>query len=569
MAGHITEFAVQAAGDPLVQSGLGIRKRDAGNADLLKAKLDAPTPDLCGELREVHAEVSPGGGGATSIITGMSEAATGVWAPEAVRLLDSTATSAFGVSGHELMQRAADAVCSAARAHWPACRRWLVLCGAGNNAGDGYVIARLARHAGLEVRVCALADPGRLAGDAATAWQEFNAAGGTLVPFEAGLLADDVLVVDAILGTGLARPVSGDIRAVIEAVNAGPGPVLAVDVPSGLDAATGLPSGLAIRASVTVTFVGRKLGLHLGDGPAHAGIVEFSDLGIPPAVVARAGLTGQSRLRLFTAAELPRIMPRRSATDHKGRFGHVLVIGGNHGMSGAARLAGEAALRSGAGLVSVATRPAHAALLPLVRPELMCHGVSSAADLTPLLERATVVAIGPGLGQDAWGRDLLAASIATRLPLVVDADALNLLAGGAGHRDNWILTPHPGEAARLLGQPSAEVQRDRLGAILALRKRWGGTIVLKGSNTLVAGGTGPPWVIATGNPGMASAGMGDVLTGIVAGLVAQSGTAVAAEDVAGAAAFVHGAAGDAAALGGQRGIVASDVIGQLRPWLNP
>jgi len=499
----------------------------------------------------------------------MSEAATGIWTPEAVRILDRTATSAFGISGYELMGRAAEAVCAAASVRWPDARRWLILCGAGNNGGDGYVIARLARRAGLEVQVCALTDPGRLAGDAATAWRDFVAAGGTVVPFAPGLLADAGLVVDAILGTGLARPVTGDLRTAIEAVNVAQRPVVAVDIPSGLDATTGLPSGAAIRADLTVTFVGRKLGLHLGEGPAHAGVVEFAALGIPAAVVERAGLAGQAPLRLFTADELPRILPRRTVTAHKGNFGHVLVIGGNQGMSGAVRLAGEAALRTGAGLVSVATRPAHAPLLPLVRPELMCHGIGSAGDLVPLFARATVVALGPGLGQDDWARELLAAALACGLPLIVDADALNLLTAGHRPRSDWILTPHPGEAARLLGVTSAQVQSDRLGALGSLRERWGGTIVLKGSGTLVAGAAAPAWAISTGNPGMATAGMGDVLTGITAGLLAQAGAGVAPSDVAAAAAFVHGAAGDTAATGGQRGILASDLIGQLRPWLNP
>jgi ADP-dependent NAD(P)H-hydrate dehydratase / NAD(P)H-hydrate epimerase len=499
----------------------------------------------------------------------MSEAATGIWPPEAVRILDRTATTAFGISGYELMGRAAEAVFAAASRRWPEARRWVVLCGAGNNGGDGYVIARLARRAGREVRVCGLTDPGGLTGDAARAWQDFVADGGTVEPFATGLLADAGLIVDAVLGTGLARPVTGELRAAIEAVNAAQRPVVAVDIPSGLDATTGLPSGAAIRADLTVTFVGRKLGLHLGAGPDHTGVVEFADLGIPAAVVERAGLAGKAPLRLFTASELPRILPRRTATAHKGNFGHVLVVGGNHGMSGAVRLAGEAALRTGAGLVSVATRPAHAPLLPLVRPELMCHGIAGAADLAPLFARATVVAVGPGLGQDAWARELLAATLSCGLPLVVDADALNLLTASHPHRDDWVLTPHPGEAARLLGMTTAQVQRDRLGALRSLRERWGGTIVLKGSGTLVAGAAGPGWAITTGNPGMATAGMGDVLTGITAGLIAQSGAGIDLSDSAAAAAFVHGAAGDRAASGGQRGILASDLIGQLRPWLNP
>jgi ADP-dependent NAD(P)H-hydrate dehydratase / NAD(P)H-hydrate epimerase len=503
----------------------------------------------------------------------MWEAERGVWTPESVRTLDRTATNAFGITGYQLMTRAAEAVCTAVSTTWPDARRWLVLCGGGNNAGDGYVIARLARSAGLEVRVCALADPAELPGDAATAWRDYAADGGDLTPLAPEVLAGAELVIDAILGIGLARPVTGAILTAIEAVNGAGLPVVAVDIPSGLDATTGLPLGAAVRADLTVTFVARKLGLYLGEGRAYTGRVEFADLGIPPAVVASAGLTGRARLRLFAAGDLPRLLPRRSATAHKGDFGHVLVVGGNHGMSGAVRLAGEAALRSGAGLVSVATRPVQAALLPLVRPELMCHGIDEPSEILPLLARATVVALGPGLGQDAWARALLAAVLATPLPLVLDADALNLLAGSPSQRHNWILTPHPGEAGRLLGSSSAEVQRDRLGALNALHQRYGGTIVLKGSGTLVSGARPPPWLVASGNPGMATAGMGDVLTGIVAGLFAQAagnlqGSAWVPE-IAAAAAFVHGAAGDAAARTGERGVVASDVLANLQSCLNP
>ncbi len=500
----------------------------------------------------------------------MSEAATGIWPPGAVRALDATATRALGVPGYELMQRAGQATCAAARTGWPAARHWLVLCGAGNNGGDGYVIGRLAAAAGIEVTVCALAPPDQLRGDAATAYRDFVAAGGRLVPFTPDLLPAADLVLDAILGTGLGRPVDGPLRAAIEAVNAAGRPVVAVDIPSGLDAATGLPAGAAIRAALTVTFVGRKLGLHLGDGPAHAGRVEFADLGLPTDLPSRAGLAGQAPLRLFSARELPRLLPPRRATAHKGDCGHVLVVGGNRGMAGAVRLAAEAALRSGAGLVSVATRPEHAALIPTVRPELMCHGVTTADDLAPLLARATLVAIGPGLGGDDWSRALLAAALATALPVVIDADALNLLAEGPSRRADWVLTPHPGEAGRLLGGiPAADIQRDRLGALGALRDRWGGVIVLKGSNTLVSGGAGPGWVIGSGNPGMASAGMGDVLTGITAGVLAEGRVRSPRADLAAAAAFIHGAAADDAARAGQRGILASDVTARIRPWLNP
>ncbi len=504
----------------------------------------------------------------------MSAATRSVWTPEAVRALDRTATEAFGIAGHELMRRAADAVCSAARMRWPAARRWLVLCGGGNNGGDGYLVAHLARRSGLEVRVCAFVDPATLTGDAATAWRIYAGEGGTLQPFSP-VLPDQVdLVVDALLGTGLGRPVAGDFLAAIAAVNASGTAVIAVDMPSGLDATTGQPRPVAVRADCTVTFVGHKLGQFVGEGPAHTGALLFADLGIPPAVIERAGLAGHAALRMFLPDDLRPLLPRRLATDHKGRFGHVLVVGGNAGFSGAVRLAAEAALRAGAGLVSVATRAAHAALLPLVRPELMAHGVETAADLRPLLARATVVAVGPGLGQDDWARMQLEAVLATSLPLVVDADALNLLAGTGIRRADWILTPHPGEAGRLLGRSAAEIQADRPGALAALLAGYGGTVVLKGRGTLIGAEGMTPWVSTTGNPGMATAGRGDVLTGMIAGIVAASdrrGLAAShpLTDLAAAAAHVHGAAGDLAAAAGQRGLLAGDLLNHLRPCLNP
>lgn len=497
----------------------------------------------------------------------MSEAACGVWTPEAVRTLDRTATSAFGIAGYELMTRAGDVLCAVAMARWPEAQRWVVLCGAGNNGGDGYVMARLARQRGREVRVCALVDPAQLTGDAARAFQDYASAGGALQPFAPDVLADADLIVDALLGIGLTRPVTGEFRTAIEAMNAAGRPVVAVDIPSGLDAGTGLPAGAVVRADLTVTFVGRKLGLYLGDGPSFTGQVHFADLGVPPEVVDRANLRGKAPLCLFSPDDLRRLLPPRAATAHKGNFGHVLIVGGNLGMSGAVRLAGEAALRSGAGLVSIATHPLHAPLLPTARPELMCHGVSAPDQLAPLLDRATIVAVGPGLGRDSWARGLLDAVLAAGRPLVVDADALNLLAERGVRRADWILTPHPGEAGRLLGCPTSDVQRDRPAALKALLARYGGTVVLKGSGTLVGESGQRPWLIGSGNPGMATAGMGDVLTGVVAGLAAQAGAPGA--DIAAAAAFVHGAAGDAAARAGQRGMVASDVLVQLRSWLNP
>jgi NAD(P)H-hydrate epimerase len=488
-----------------------------------------------------------------------------VYQPEQVRELDRIAIEEIGIPGYELMSRAGHVVFDLARARFPGARRWLVACGAGNNAGDGYVVARLAADAGLDVTVAALSDPHRLRGDAGRAWQEFQRGGGEVVQFNEALCEASDLVIDAILGTGIGRPLEGAYLHAVESVNASAIPVIAVDIPTGLCGVSGQALGAAMRATVTATFIGRKQGLYLGAGPEYAGEIEFADLGVPLGRVTHV----PPRLRLFDSGDHARMLPRRARAAHKGSFGHVLVIGGNEGMGGAVRLAGEAALRAGAGLVSVATRPGNVTAVTGGRPELMCRGCNGAAELGELVARATVIAIGPGLGQDAWARDLLARVLAVEQPLVVDADALNLLAGQPCRRGLWVLTPHPGEAARLLGRSVPEIQADRLGAVAALCDRFGGVALLKGRCTLVGQSGELPYVIDAGNPGMASAGMGDVLTGLVAGILAQRRPAEALQAAA-CAAYVHASAGDdAARAGGERGLMAGDLLAQLRPWLNP
>lgn len=256
----------------------------------------------------------------------------------------------------------------------------------------------------------------------------------------------------------------------------------------------------------------------------------------------------------------------RSRIAHKGDCGHVLVIGGAPGMSGAVRLTGESALRAGAGLVTIVTHPVHAAVLNLTRPELMVVGVEDPRELAPLIARADVVAVGPGLGRDAWGRRLWERVQTFGRPLVVDADALNLLAESPVVGRDWILTPHPGEAARLLGVKVSEVECDRPRAVAEIQRRYGGVAVLKGAGTLIQGrSTRPPVVCSEGNPGMATAGSGDVLTGIVAALRAQG---LGAEEAACVGVCLHAAAGDAAARGGERGLVAGDIVDALRPVAN-
>jgi hydroxyethylthiazole kinase-like uncharacterized protein yjeF len=491
---------------------------------------------------------------------GMSTGSGSLYAAQQVRELDRRAIEVFGIPGYELMTRAGHATLNALRATWPSARSLCVLCGPGNNGGDGYVVARVARAQGLRVNVVAIIDPGTLKGDARKAFEDFTAAGGRWQRFTPEALDADVLV-DAMFGTGLAREVEGEPAATIGAVNTARRPVVAVDIPSGLEADTGRVLGVAVRANLTVTFIGRKLGFYLGEGPEQAGRCVFDPLGVPAAtydgVMARAELIDEG----VAAAALP----RRPRAAHKGLNGHVLVIGGGPGMSGAARLAGEAALRAGAGLVTVATHPSSTGAIA-ARPELMCVAVEDPGELEAVLERATVLALGPGLGRSQWARGLWAAALARDVPKVVDADALNLLAATPRCDDSWVLTPHPGEAARLLGMPVHEVQSDRLSAVTELQKRYRGTVVLKGAGSLIRSAQGLPGVCGRGNPGMAVAGMGDVLTGLIAGIAAQCGDAALA---ARAGVFVHAQAGDLAAQHGERGMLASDLLGQLRACVNP
>lgn len=487
---------------------------------------------------------------------------TALYRAAEVRELDRQAIEVFGMPGGELMERAGRAACRILRETWPAARRIAIVCGSGNNGGDGFVLARYAHMDGLEVRLLASSAPERLRGDARAACEKFLAAGGALQPWNAAALEGAEVVVDALLGTGLDRPVADDLRSVIEAINGHPAPRLAIDIPSGLNADTGEIMGCAVQADVTVTFVGLKRGLFTGEGRRCSGAIHYHDLGVPQQIFGAVAPSAE-RVDLQALHHLLRPRPRSA---HKGLFGHVLVVGGDHGYAGAVRMAGEAAARVGAGLVSIATRAQHLPAVVAARPELMVHAVEKATDLNVLLERATVVAIGPGLGQSKWSGAMLSRVLDARLPLVVDADALNLIARDPVRRADWILTPHPGEAARLLGCDSRAVQADRFAAAAQLESRYGGVIVLKGSGTIVTAEKGLPAVCSDGNPGMASGGMGDVLTGIIAGLLAQ-GIPLTAGARLGVA--LHAAAADCAAGRGERGLLASDLFRWIRRLANP
>jgi NAD(P)H-hydrate epimerase len=490
----------------------------------------------------------------------MHSLAGAIYTASQVRDLDRRAIGVFGIEGYELMCRAGGAALDVLCALWPAARTITVLCGPGNNGGDGYVVARLALARGLGTTVVALGDPQALAGDAGRAYLDYTAEGGHCEPWSSMVLEADVLV-DALFGTGLARPVGAEAAAMIAGINASRRPVVAVDIPSGLHADTGGVLGIAVHADTTVTFIGHKQGLYVGAGLDHAGRVILDDLGVPAACFDGAIPVA----RLIGEDTVMRALPRRARSSHKGSHGHVLVIGGGPGMPGAARLAGEAALRAGAGLVTLAVHPDNLAIAA-ARPELMCLGVSSPADLSTLLARASVIAAGPGLGQGPWAEALLEAAIDSGIAMIMDADALNWLAAHPRCCDRWVLTPHPGEAARLLGITPAAVQADRLAAARQLQEKYGGVAVLKGAGTIVYPPGGPALVCDRGNPGMAAGGMGDVLTGVIAGTAAQCrDPALAAQ----AGVFVHAQAGDLAARAGERGMLAGDVLRQVRACVNP
>lgn len=461
------------------------------------------------------------------------------------------------------MARAGQAAWQAVLDRWPAVQRIVVACGPGNNGGDGYVLAQHALEAGRDIVVVRLADHAPRSGLAQAAASRFTAAGGRVLAWEGALPPAD-LIVDAVFGIGFSGAASGDVVAVFEAINQARVPVLALDVPSGVDADLGAVQGKAVRASATVEFLLRKRGLSTGPALDRVGECLLADLGVTatdlddlPAAAVRVGVES-----------LTSRLPRRSRNSHKGMHGRVLCLGGDLGHGGAILLAAEAALRAGAGLVDVGTRAEHVAALLARRPEAMVRAVGAGDPaLDDLILSVDVIAIGPGLGQQAWGEALFHAAVASGKPLVVDADALNLLARaprvlGA----DCVLTPHPGEAARLLATDTGAIQRDRFAAAQSLAERFGAITVLKGAGTVVAAPGAAPRVIGAGNPGMAVGGMGDVLTGVVAALRAQG---MGGFEAATAGALLHAGAGDAAAAAGDLvGLLPSDLMMELRRLRN-
>ena len=520
-------------------------------------------------MNETSKHASPRAAAGSRLPPRFDADSTELFAEAAVRAIDARLIAALDGDAYALMQRAAWAALDTLKQRWPRARTLAVVCGPGNNGGDGWVLARLAESAGYDAWVVHLrADDSRGSAEAQRARRDWR---GRRVAWEddpelaAESLALADVVIDAVFGLGLTRAPTAPHADLIAAINLAQRPVLALDLPSGVSADSGAAPGAAVRADVSISFVAAKPGLYTGPGRALSGTRRLAPL-LPEGVDAPGPSADfEPQAIALSARALDGALPRRRLDAHKGDSGHVLVLGGDSGMAGAALLCARAALRAGAGLVSVGTRAAHAAALVAAQPECMVRGIEVASDLDALLERSTVIALGPGLGQGDWGRDLFPRVLAAHRPCVLDADALNLLAQTPRACPQAVLTPHPGEAARLLGASTVEVQRDRYAALAHLVQRFECPVVLKGAGSLVGAPGQLPRVIDAGNPGMAVGGMGDLLAGVIAALMAQG---LEPFDAAVLGALAHAAAGDLAAAEGERGLLPSDLLPLLRQVLN-
>ena len=487
----------------------------------------------------------------------------------AANRIDVLACKRLNLGAEELLQKAGAAAFEFLCLRWPGARHIQILCGPGNNGGDGFVLGRLLRGAGFRVSLffpTALpsGSPHKVAAAAA---RGFTASGGVIQDLSKFNPESGELLVDALFGTGLKKAPSGAALSAIKSMNGSGKPILALDIASGLSCDSGAAlGGTAVQADCTLSFICHKKGLWTGEGPGRN--IHLASLDVPDAVLEEVepdavAIDGHS----FSFS-------RRQPLWSKHDLGHVLVVGGNRSFGGAAVLAGEAALACGAGLVTVAVHPESD--MPPTPPELMLRRVSSPAALALLLKNCSAAALGPGLGLDAWARGLLITVLRSGTPAVVDADALNLLAevrqdSSLKLPKNLIFTPHADEAARLLDSSRSKIEADRFGTVGALARLCGGTALLKGRGSLVACGQRPPRLIKAGNPGMASGGMGDALTGVIASLVAQGPALGIANlfDAASAGAWLHASAGDLAAMEtGEAGLRAGALIEAL-PALLP
>jgi NAD(P)H-hydrate epimerase len=509
----------------------------------------------------------------------LTEQAAGILAhkivsSEQVKAMEPEAARLAGCSMFELMQRAGETAFQILRQQWPKAQNILVVAGNGNNAGDGYVLAKLAKKQGMKVVVVCQEPKRELAGDAKQAQSQWHKDNGETLAFAKQNYVQFDVIVDALLGTGVTGEVNPTFQTVIQQINQTDVPVLSIDLPSGMHANTGQALPIAIKANVTVTFVATKPGLVSGIGKEFCGKLIFADLAVGTEFFGIA----HSKAQLIDWQML-QPLKARPVHGNKGSFGKLLCIGGNQGMAGAIRLSAESALRCGVGLVKVYCHESSSLAISTGRPEIMLVH----KDLEAALHWCTHIVIGPGLGQNDWAHQqfsrLLAHLKLYPKPLVIDADALNMLAAMPVDADllntlallpALVLTPHPGEASRLLNCNIKEIESDRYLASKNIAQKYKSNCVLKGAGTIIQT-NGPDqepqcWVCKGGNPGMATAGMGDLLTGVIGAFLAQGSCS---QQAAVYGVCAHAEAGDRIAIQyGQRGMIASDLLQPLRAIVN-
>lgn len=489
-----------------------------------------------------------------------------LYSAEAVRTLDQAAMAQMKGPDILLMKRAGAAALAELMEAFGCPSLITVFCGSGNNAGDGYIVAALAAQKNISVRVVELGTTSNFSPQTQQARQFAQQANVQLIAFDNDIQLSEGVVVDSLLGIGFSGSLRKTYAQAVSLINAAKLPVLSVDIPSGLHADTGSINSDAVRADVTVTFIGAKKGLFTGLGPVLCGDIIYHSLDVSESVFDVTRPAAQL-LDTFTLMDE---LPEWRADIHKHQRGHCMVIGGDYGYGGAAAIAGEASLRAGSGLTSVVTQPQHVTAVLGRCPEIMTSGVTSGQQLEPLLERPNVLVIGPGLGRSAWSEQLLQKAALCGLPMVVDADALNILAQGRVISDlsahQWVLTPHPGEAARLLDTDVTNIQADRYAAVRALQRKYNAVVLLKGPGTLIAGDDAIIKVCPYGNPAMATAGMGDLLSGIIGALIAQGLSLQTATELG---CCIHSSAADMAVNErGPRGLVATDILFYLHRLMN-
>lgn len=482
------------------------------------------------------------------------------YSAQQVKAGEVLAARSAGVPMYTLMKRAGLAAFQLLRQSHTRAQHLLIYTGGGNNGGDGYIVATLALQAGLSVTLCHHGDPERLSGDAALARDEFCQAGGKIRPDDTQFYSPDV-VVDAVLGTGLSGQVRSSTRQLIQMINSYECPVIAIDVPSGLCANTGTVLGAAVRATQTISFIGLKQGLVTGQARDYVGQMHFAGLEMAEVFDCQ----NSPSVYAITPAYCDELLQPRRQSAHKGRFGRSVLIGGDLGMGGAILLASEACLRAGSGLTATLTQQQHLTPLLVRMPEVMASDWLEGCTMRDRIHWASAIGFGPGLGQTNFSKTLFDHISHQNKPKVFDADALNLLAMYPNQDDNRIITPHPGEAARLLDCTVADIEADRYQATKSLQEKYGGVCVLKGAGTIVSSDY-TTRVCLVGNPGMATGGMGDVLTGVITGFLAQGYELM---DAASLGVYVHSRAADlAAGSAGERGLVASDLFPCIREVVN-